>query len=358
MKGPKRMQVLTWLQPRDHSAAARTVALLCGVGVTVTVVTYPLLSADAGPVHPVLGVLAIAAFSLVVLVTASVRLLDEGTRLAWAICPLLAVVAIVLIDLATNDASIRAQIFFVFSTLYGCAMLTRPGALIMTGASILGEAVVVLGLLPFDEAVSNLAYMAAALGTTSLLLVRSAERQAALVAVLEQRAATDSLTGLVNRRVFDEVLVATLVEHPTDDPTFEGTALILIDVDRFKSINDEHGHPGGDQILVQLSEVLVAASRRGDVVCRLGGDEIAVLMPNCSIDVAKRRGEQLVATVRDHGFSLGVDTTVAVSLSAGIAHAPTHAHDSRGLYAAADAALYEAKRAGRDRVVSHQPTGW
>jgi diguanylate cyclase (GGDEF)-like protein len=334
------------MQPRDAHTAARTVTLLCGVGVTVTVLTFP-LQRDMAETEPALVVSALLAFAAVILVTASARFFDEASRVAWAVCPLLAVTSIVLIDLATHDTSVRAQIFFVFSALYGGALLPRRGAVLMAAWSLLGEALVVLTQMSLRDAANDFAYMAAAIGTTSVLLLMSAERQAALVTVLEHRATTDSLTGLVNRRVFDDAMARSLV----DDLDGDGTALIVMDVDRFKSLNDEFGHPGGDEILVQLAELLVATSRRGDVVCRLGGDEIGILMPGCLVEVAERRAEQLVAAVRQHGFSAGAVTAVRVSVSAGVSHAPDYATDARTLYVTADAALYEAKRAGRDRVV-------
>lgn len=345
------MALLDWMQPRDYGAAGQTVALLCGVGVTVTVVSYPLLPNDAAAADPVLVVAAVAAFAIVVLITAVARFLGEASRVAWTVCPLLGVATIVLVDLATYDASIMAQIFFVFSTLYGGALLPRPGAILMTVWSLLGEAIVVLTLLPFREATTSLLYMGAALVTSSLLLVRSAERQAAMMAVLEHHATTDPLTGLVTRRIFD-VATQTALSAPS---ATNGTALIMLDVDRFKTINDRFGHPGGDEILIQLSALLVTTSRRGDVACRLGGDEMAVLMPDCSLEVAQGRAEQMVTAVRTHDFAAGAARAVAVSVSAGVAHSPTNAQNAPALYAAADAALYRAKRAGRDRVVAQAP---
>ena len=83
----------------------------------------------------------------------------------------------------------------------------------------------------------------------------------------------------------------------------------------------------------------------------MGGDEVALLLPGCSMSIARRRAEELVAEVRWHGFTLSDGSIVNVSVSAGLAHAPTHAVTARGLYRAADAALYEAKRGGRDRLV-------
>jgi diguanylate cyclase (GGDEF)-like protein len=180
------------------------------------------------------------------------------------------------------------------------------------------------------------------------MLIRSSERQHELVVELARLAAIDPLTGLITRRRFDEAMADALA-NPGGD---EGTSLVILDVDRFKQVNDQYGHPGGDKVLVQLSELLVQASRRGDVVCRMGGDEIAMMLPRCTLDVALRRAEEIVALVWTEGFEVSVDDVIQVSISAGLAHAPTQGSDPRTLYAAADAALYAAKRAGRDRVVA------
>ena len=138
---------------------------------------------------------------------------------------------------------------------------------------------------------------------------------------------------------------------PTSD---EGTSLILLDVDHFKRINDEYGHPAGDQVLVELAELIVRGTRPVDVVCRLGGDEIAVLLPACSRDVAAHRAESLLAEVRAHRFTIDETTRdeLSVSISVGLAHAPSDAFDLRTLYTAADTALYQAKRTGRGQVVA------
>jgi diguanylate cyclase (GGDEF)-like protein len=127
--------------------------------------------------------------------------------------------------------------------------------------------------------------------------------------------------------------------------------LILLDVDNFKTINDRYGHPAGDAILVQLADLIIRGTRREDVVCRLGGDEVAVLLPACSRDVALNRAEELLADVRGHAFSVdGHHDPLSVSVSLGLAHAPSDADELRSLYAAADAALYQAKRSGRARL--------
>jgi diguanylate cyclase (GGDEF)-like protein len=132
-----------------------------------------------------------------------------------------------------------------------------------------------------------------------------------------------------------------------------GTALVLIDIDAFKAINDSHGHPVGDDVLVHLSTVLRTQVRAEDAVLfRLGGDELAVVLPGCSRDVAVRRAEDLHAAVRSTPLPLADGGVLALSISVGVAHVPQQSTDRRGLYTSADAALYDAKRAGRDRVAT------
>jgi diguanylate cyclase (GGDEF)-like protein len=345
------VSVLMWMQPRDHHAAARTVSTLCAVAVAVTVLFLPI-----APEHPPLGpwaiAVALAAVLLVALLSVSARFFAEANRLAWAVCPLLAVASIVLIDLLTFDATIAAQVFFLFPTLYGASLLRRPGAAVMTVASVAGEVIVVAAHLPIREAITDAGYMTAALVTTAVLLVRAGERQAVLVSRLEQQAALDPLTGLVTRRVLDEAATSAL----SGAGSLEGTSLVLLDIDYFKGVNDRYGHPGGDQVLVQLARLLGTHLRRGDVVCRMGGDEIALLLPGCSPEVAHTRAEEVLTRVRAHSFMVGADDMVRLSVSIGLAHAPTDAVDLRRLYVAADGALYGAKHSGRDRVVaSHAP---
>ncbi|GAB3248517.1 GGDEF domain-containing protein [Nocardioides dilutus] len=340
--------LIDWMQPRDHRAAARTVPVLGGVAVVVTLLFLP-MAEDTGPVETPLITLATGGCLVAAVLCGLAWWFDEANRLAWAVVPVLGVAIIVFVDLATHDASVTAQIFFIFPVLYGASLLPRPGAIVMTTASVVGEAIVVGTQMAPREAVMDTFYLGAALATATVLLVRSTERQAELVAELRRHAGTDSLTGLVTRRAFDEALEAAL-QRPDDD----GTSLLLLDVDWFKSVNDRFGHPGGDEVLVQLSSLLVEASRRGDVVCRLGGDEMAVLMPGCTLEVARRRAEQIVDAVRGHGFALSVGDVIHVSISLGLAHSPTHADDAQHLYFAADQALYAAKRGGRDQMTSYE----
>ena len=337
------MNVVHWMQPRSHRAAARSVSTLCAVGAGVAVLTAPLQHQDLGRAG-----IAVAGglVALVIAFSVLARRFDERHRLGWALGPLLAVGALAAIDLLTHDSGVSAQVFFLFPALYGASQLRPPGATLMTAASVAGELVVVLTQLPARAALVDAVYVTAALVTSSVLLAVASERHARTVAQLERMAAVDPLTGLATRRVLDEAATSALSGAHSD----AGTALVLIDVDHFKAINDQHGHPAGDEVLVQLAAVLLEHSRPGDVVCRLGGDEIAVLLPGCGLGVAVARAEEVLAAVRSRTFAVGDDTQLEVSISLGCAHMPTHGDDLRSLYSAADAALYAAKQSGRGRV--------
>jgi diguanylate cyclase (GGDEF)-like protein len=267
------------------------------------------------------------------------------------------VALIAVLDLTSRDASVTAQVYFFFPALYAGAQLRRQAAVTVCAASVAGEALVTLALLPVATAAVDLCFVATALTASAGLLLHSGERTDDLIATLEHQAAVDPLTGLLTRRVLDRA-VSSALEGAAGEG---GTALLLMDVDRFKRINDVHGHPAGDAVLQELATLLLGLHRRGDVVSRMGGDELALLMPGCSLSTAAARAEDVLLEVRAHTFdvtahSLALDPADAaalpVSLSIGVAHLPTHAADLRALYAAADAALYRAKQGGRDQIAT------
>ncbi len=162
--------------------------------------------------------------------------------------------------------------------------------------------------------------------------------------LLSEQARTDELTGLFNRRHFHERLAAELARAQRD---VTSVGLVLLDVDDFKRINDEHGHPVGDQVLVAFAEVLAAHVRAGDVVCRTGGEEFGVILPNADEGEAARCADRLVRAVREATWSIGGPMTA----SAGVAVAPDDAGTVATLFKAADERLLMAKAQGKDRVV-------
>jgi len=164
---------------------------------------------------------------------------------------------------------------------------------------------------------------------------------------LEELATTDALTGLANRRRFMEVLEA---EFRRSRRYGGRLALAMVDVDRFKSFNDAHGHAFGDRVLVEVAKRLAAESRQTDVVARLGGDEFVVLMPETSADEAVQAAERIRKAVSKDPISDG-ERSVPATVSVGIATvADGKAGTPESLLKQADDAMYAAKEAGRNRV--------
>jgi diguanylate cyclase (GGDEF)-like protein len=257
------------------------------------------------------------------------------------------VLLVCLMNVLTSDPSAAAQAFLAFPVLWAATHLRRGAVAVITGTAVVGDAVSLLLLLPAAEALIDAVFFGSVLVVTAVMLDRAAAVQDRLVAALQQQATVDALTGLLNRRVFEEALEHALgrAQHR------EGTALVLLDVDSFKQINDRHGHPVGDDALVHLAGLVRGEVRAGDaVLSRLGGDELAVLLPGCPPGVAAERAGALLQSVRATPLTLPGGELLALSVSVGVAHAPQHADDVRSLYAAADAALYSAKRSGRGRV--------
>jgi diguanylate cyclase (GGDEF)-like protein len=168
----------------------------------------------------------------------------------------------------------------------------------------------------------------------------TALENARLLETMAHQALHDGLTGLLGHRAFQEALVGS-VGHAEER---QAVTLAMIDIDDFKAINDEHGHPTGDEALRLVSNALRRAVRAGDAVFRVGGEEFAVLFQGVAAHAARPIAERLRAEVERIGF------IVPLRVSVGLASWPAHAPDREGLLAVADAALYEAKRAGKNRT--------
>lgn len=164
------------------------------------------------------------------------------------------------------------------------------------------------------------------------------------LAIAEVRAATDSLTGLPNKRVVGDTLKRMVAQAAR---TLTPVALILIDLDHFKNINDRLGHPVGDQTLASVGEVLRSALRASDFAGRNGGEEFAVVLPDTDVTGAALIAEKIRQAISDITLPSS-DTVVTASL--GVAVYPDHAATTERLERLADAALYTAKRSGRNRV--------
>jgi diguanylate cyclase (GGDEF)-like protein len=332
------------LRAREPRTAARSAVLIL---VVCAAALAALTAAQAPPVDVAVGSWAAV---LVLLGAAAVcRYVSAETLDRIGFCVGLALGGVLLattLNSLTGDSSITGQSFLAFPVLWAASHLRRGAVVLATSIAVVADALSLYLLLPAEEATTSLLFFGAVLVVMAVMLVRGNERQEQLVAALQEQARVDALTGLVNRRVFDEALAETVTGW-----TPAGTALVLIDVDSFKTINDSYGHPVGDRALVHLARILREQVRADDaVLSRLGGDELAVLLPGCDAAVAARRAEQLHDVVRSSPLPLPDGTLLTVSISLGVAHLPQGAGDLTALYSAADRALYEAKRGGRGRV--------
>jgi diguanylate cyclase (GGDEF)-like protein len=170
------------------------------------------------------------------------------------------------------------------------------------------------------------------------------------LAIAEIRAATDGLTGLPNKRAVTDTLKRMFAQAATERSPL---ALLMLDLDHFKQVNDQRGHAVGDQVLANVGAVMRGATRSRDFAGRNGGEEFAILLPDTEIPAALRIAERVRLAIAEMSLS-GTDVTVTVSV--GVAGYPEHASTPDRLARLADAALYLAKRQGRNRVELAEPS--
>lgn len=186
-----------------------------------------------------------------------------------------------------------------------------------------------------------------------LELRRANAEMAALNRTLEQLANTDALTGLFNRRYLFE----RLNELWSQCARFERPlSLILFDIDRFKLINDTHGHTAGDVVLKSVAAVCRGAIRGYDLPARIGGEEFVIVCPETDIGGAVALAERLRSAIENHKFTVAA-ASIPVTVSLGVAERRAEHRDAEDLLAATDAMLYRAKETGRNRIWVQLVTG-
>jgi diguanylate cyclase (GGDEF)-like protein len=168
---------------------------------------------------------------------------------------------------------------------------------------------------------------------------------------LQQIAKQDSMTGALTRRgFFSEVEKELLRAGRYGRPS----ALVVIDVDHFKAINDRYGHPAGDAVLVSIANACMATMRRSDIFGRIGGEEFALLLPETEADEARDAAERIRQMVQSTIVQVG-GVEVRATVSLGVAPVPAPGETTATWFSEADIALYEAKRFGRNRVAVGKP---
>ena len=163
---------------------------------------------------------------------------------------------------------------------------------------------------------------------------------------LREQAIRDPLTELYNRRILQEAIEREIAQSLRNETEF---CLAMIDVDNFKQLNDRYGHTAGDLVLKSLARILENNTRRGDISCRYGGEEFAILLPGASLEGARKRAQQWRKAFQMlHPSFNGHE--LQVTLSIGIASYPQHGMDVDSIVGAADKALYESKEKGKNKV--------
>jgi diguanylate cyclase (GGDEF)-like protein len=328
-------------QLRDELGASRAVAYLMMTAAPFILVTFLLV-----PGQPVSHLVAVvAAFVVLGIGGVFTRFRPERMpRWFWVISPFFAIMVVSGLNLVTEDASTGAQLFYLWPVLYSANFLSRRVVYITMAGVSAGEASVVFPLLPtLGDAISDWVSMTVAMTLIAIVVLSLRDRSDRLRDVLRKQALADALTGVANRRSFDaELGRAVAWAQQSGEPI----ALITLDVDHFKKINDTYGHAVGDQALQAVAASLSKVARRDtDVVARLGGDEFVMLLRTDRPGACRAADEARDLLAQVPSLPGGPP-----GLSIGIAVLPDHAATAEELLGASDAALYEAKLGGRGRT--------
>jgi len=370
--------------------------LLIALAIGVVGIALRVAGIVSGPVWPLLAIVP-AYIAIVALLTVAIERRHDVSRRALNLLALTDIAAVfITVSLVTDPAFYpRALLLSLLALQFTQMFFGRsPAITVVLGSTVAYVALIVIAMhrgvhVPWSEEVWLLAlYLLVALN--GMALQASANRR--LTALVDLFAAAqrgdfsrpfveernrepdgitllgraynhlrselatmvmnDNLTGCLNRRGFDHALNQSVIRALR----FGGEiALLAIDIDLFKTINDSAGHLAGDAVLRELAEIVSRTSRAGDVVGRVGGEEFVVLLPGADNETAGVVAERIMDVVRQHGFRT-VRGRLKVTVSIGIAcEQVTDAHIAGALRARADEALYVAKRLGRNRVVMWAP---
>lgn len=167
---------------------------------------------------------------------------------------------------------------------------------------------------------------------------------------LREQAIRDALTNLFNRRYLEETLERELARAARE---VYPLCLVMMDIDHFKNVNDTYGHEAGDLVLKTLADMVTSQSRQGDFVCRYGGEEFVLVMPNINIEVARERVNSLHRSISSLYIPFG-RFNINITVSMGLSSYPLHGETKKDLLRAADRALYTAKNMGRNQVAVYR----
>ncbi|MGH8180001.1 MAG: EAL domain-containing protein, partial [Steroidobacteraceae bacterium] len=187
----------------------------------------------------------------------------------------------------------------------------------------------------------------------AVIVFHDVTKERRLKRALSYQASHDALTGLINRREFDNRLHAAVLSAQRGEGSY---ALLYIDLDQFKVVNDTCGHQAGDRLLRDVTGLLQARVRASDTIARLGGDEFGVLLEGCTVEQSTRIAEGVRQAIRDYRFVWGA-TTLSVGASVGVVQITGETESVANVMSAADIACYAAKDEGRNRVHLYESDG-
>ncbi|WP_372593819.1 GGDEF domain-containing protein [Actinotalea sp.] len=291
-----------------------------------------------------------AVCGLLILVLATLARRSERWALAWLPAALCGPLMLLQINLAAPEPGVTGQIGLLYPVVFGAQYLRPAGAWVVAATTVGADLAINLSMFDAEMALFSTASVGMLVVTATVLTSNAVTQQTVLAARLAEQASVDALTSLATRRELERVADGLLGgPRARDRRRAPGAALLVVDLDHFKELNDTHGHPAGDRALVHVASLVRRCAGSVATVARLGGDELAVLLPGATRDSAERIAQCIVDCIGTLPVThAGQD--IRLSASVGVCHVPAgNAVQLTDLYVGADEALYRAKLGGRGR---------
>jgi diguanylate cyclase (GGDEF)-like protein len=250
-------------------------------------------------------------------------------------------------SLLTGTTSDGSELLYVWPVLFSAYFLSWRYATINVVLIALIYPPISISIIG-TQGITPSVYLAGTSVVTLLIVASLRSQIQRVIAETALEARTDKLTGLSNRRSWDDGLAREIALQGRRNAPL---CMLMIDLDHFKYLNDTGGHAAGDEALTRVAAALLGLARQTDLLARIGGEEFALALPDCRLSDAAIRAEQ----IRDAVERASVGWRTPLTVSIGVAALPLHATSAEDLMAAADAALYEAKRSGRNAVRVYVP---
>jgi len=328
-----RDEVVATLESTNRAVVARSFAYLFGLGAILVSVAPAFPGVQVR--HP--SLIAVAAGLAALTSIAVLTTYDQTPDVVLRCLPGLGTALVTLVLLGSEDSAIAPYALLYFWVALSAFYFFGRTLGLVHLLGVIACFAVVLAVSDVDQSPMLMLMMAGTLGVTGVMLALLRSRADTLILSLDAAARTDALTGVLNRRAFDDRFDEELARASR---TKRPLTLLLIDIDGFKSINDRFGHQAGDRVLQQVANAF-SQGRTIDKVGRLGGDEFALLLPETSASGATELADRLKPSMEP-------------AVSVGIASWPDHGTTAAELHEAADCALYAAKHGGGDRAVVYE----